>query len=157
VSDTWQYRIRVSGPDKDRWFERATAHRWGQRPYLYDWPMTWLHGKKRLPAKSTWFNVEVTRTAEHDEFLGNFGGVPRFCFENGPHKDIDGAPLFAGLDITVEIIGLSWLCDVPGNVYSYRDVYERGALVTTEKSRGAAIAKKYAPELVTKFPENEDT
>lgn len=28
MSDTWQYRIRVSGPDKDHWYEMATKHRW---------------------------------------------------------------------------------------------------------------------------------
>lgn len=161
MSDTWQYRVRVSGSDKEKWFERATEHRWGHRkPYLYDWPMEWiLAGGKLLPAKGTWYNVDVTRAAEYDEFIGNFGGTPRRLFEKEPHEYVVGPTLFGDLDINVEVVGLSWSCDVPGGIYSYRDTYERGVLITSETSsgerKGADVAKQYAPELIEKFPEKD--
>lgn len=46
MSDPWQYRIRVFGPDRDRWFEKATEHMWGgddadRDSVLFSWPMSW--------------------------------------------------------------------------------------------------------------------
>lgn len=158
MSDTWQYRIRVTGPDRAKWLAKATEHKWGGKEDkdrdLIDWPMTWLFDDgETIPAKSTWYNVRVTETPDHAEFLGNFGGAPRYSFDTSTLDARVGPALFDGLDIEVEIVGHSWCCDCPGGIYSYRDVWLRGERVSTEKADNNSVAEKYAPELLIEFPD----
>jgi hypothetical protein len=163
MSDPWQYRIRVSGPDRDAWFERATEHLWGADPgernsALIEWPMEWVWNGQRRPAGSTWYNVRVANVegCDHAEFFGNFSGAPGLFFGNdrsGFPEDRWGPPLFGGLQIEVEIVGHSWLADTPSGIYSYRDVFVSGSRISSETAEDSSIAERYAPELLVEFPD----
>lgn len=157
MSDEWQYRIRVRGPDKTKWFELATGHGWGVEGLrLYSWPMAWNDNGKKVPAKSEWYNVRVCNQADYAEFFGNFNGTPALCFGSDHSEFPDsrsGPPLFDGLQIEVEIVGLSWCTESPTNVCSYRDVYVNGVRNIRESADDASVADRYAPELSRGFPD----
>lgn len=151
---TWQYRIRVTGPDKTKWFELATKHKWGSG--FYSWPMVWDHDGEKFQAKSEWYNVRVCNQDGYAEFFGNFNGTPALCFGSDQSEfpeSRSGPPLFDGLRIEVEIVGLSWCTESPTNVCSYRDVYINGVLSSRESADNASVADRYAPELSREFPD----
>lgn len=164
MGDPWQYRIRVTGPDRDKWFEKATEHTWGVddvhgNGVLIDWPMDWSWDGERRPAGSTWYNVRVSNSDENDyaEFFGNFSGAPGLCFGSDRSefpRNRWGPPLFDGLRIEAEIVGHSWHADAPSGVYSYRDIYRDGKLVSSERANDASIVERFAPELLVAFPDH---
>lgn len=154
MGDTWQYRVRVSGPDRAKWFEKATAHKWGGKLPHYEWPMEGSFAKgKTYPVRGNWYNVEIRSTEDYFEFFGNFSGYPASYFRSRDSFRA-GPALFARMNITVEIVGQSWHADCPGGIYSYRDIYTRGKRTKTEKSDSASVAAKYAPELLKEFPDD---
>ena len=158
MSDTWQYRVRVSGSDRAKWLAKAKEGAWGLRSGspMYSWPMDGaFRDGKVYKADANWFNVKVTDGAHGAEFLGNCSGSPlHFFSKKDPFKWRVGPPLFGDLDIEVEIVGLSWSCDNGSTgVSSYRDVYLRGVQTFTVEANDESVAKKYAPELVAKFPD----
>jgi hypothetical protein len=157
MSDRWQYRVRVTGPDRERWLAKAREDTFGSKRDLVTWPMTGrFHDGSTFHAGATWYNVRVTSVPEYAEFFGNFSGSPGLYFASAEDQWRHGPALFDALDIAVEVIGHSWSTDVPGGVYSYRDVYERGALVldSCEKADDSSVAEKYAPKLLVEFPDD---
>jgi len=159
MGDTWQYRVRVSGPDRAKWLRKATKDTLGTgKTAHYSWSMLGRFADgKTFPAGGTWYNVVLRKAEEYVELLGNFSGAPGIYFEK-KSKYTDrfrhGPALFAGLNITAEVVGHTWHADGPTGIHSYRDVYKRGRRTKIEKSDSVEIAERYAPELLKEFPDD---
>lgn len=160
MGDTWQYRIRVTGPDRAAWWEKAVSRKWGSGPPMFMWPMLGrFHDGETYQAGGNWYNATTRLVDDYAEFAGNFSSSPAIFFAKEDRFSWRVGPaLFDGFDIKVEIVGHSWHADVPGGVYSYRDIYDRGHLVSTECERAedASVVEKYAPELLVEFPDDRD-
>ena len=155
MSDPWQYRVRVTGPDRKAWWKRATRGFFGTEQDMFEWPYRYRLVGKEYGVAGTWYNVRTTPAGKFTEIFGNYSRSPGEAFSRESRLRV-GPALFDGLDITAEIVGHSWHADVPGGVYSYRDVYQRGVLVLDqcEKANDASITEKYAPELLVEFPDD---
>jgi hypothetical protein len=161
MSDTWQYRIRVYGAERARWAVLAQKHVLRETPLLlgwprYDQPIDGVLDKDgtfyRFDGSGTWFNVEFREQDEYVEISGNFSSSPAVFFDAVNNE----TALFGSLRIEAEIVGYSWSCDSPTGVYSYCDRYANGRQVSTESSNTAVIAERCAPELLLRFPENDE-
>jgi len=157
MGDTWQYRVRVSGPDRAKWKKKATKPAFGgRRDGYYSWPMVSKLGNHAYGSGGIWYNVALRETDKYVELLGNFSGTPGLFFEKKSKFTDDfrkGRALFDGLDIKVEIVGHSWSCDSKTGVYSYREVYKRGKRTQHEKSENEKVAQRCAPEMLKEFPD----
>lgn len=175
MGDTWQYRVRVTGPERDKFAAFTREREWGtQRDHdadgrtMFDWSGVKYRSSfakdGSYPISAIWLNALLIETTDCVELHGNFSAGPGVFFKKKGEKGTEddesdpfrrvGPGLFDHLDINVEIVGWSYSCDSPpDSIYSYRMLLERGAVTLDESEPTLRIAEVHAPEVMREFPD----
>jgi len=148
MGDPTAYKITVTGPDAERFWDTFEAHRVGHDdPLLFDlhakWASKW-RSDERLAGIMFW-NVTYTRGGP---IYATIRGIPDGLF----YRDDDFHGLvptmgFETLALTVEIVGGS-PCDERGNPWSYRAVVENGVRTTLERTHDLSLLEKHSPQSI---------